>query len=72
MDDLVRVAVAPNEAEAEVICGLLRSEGIKCFYRQTDMAQAVYEGSVPSAGWQEVVVVAGDAERAREILAAAS
>jgi hypothetical protein len=72
MEDLRRVAVAPNEAEAEVICGLLRTDGIKCFYRQTDIAQAVYEGSVPSAGWQEVVVATEDAARAREILAAAS
>jgi Putative prokaryotic signal transducing protein len=71
-DDLIRVTAAPNEVAAEVICGRLRSEGIACYYRQADMAQAAYEGSVPSAGWQEIVVAAKDLQRARDILAAAS
>jgi hypothetical protein len=70
MDDLVRVTVAPNEAEAEVICGLLRSEGIPCYRRQTDMAQAAFEGWTPNAGWQEIVVRARDLQHARDVLAA--
>jgi hypothetical protein len=36
----VVVAVVANEVEAEIACGLLRTEGIRCFHRLTDIAAA--------------------------------
>jgi hypothetical protein len=68
VDDFVAVTVAPNETEAEIICGLLRSEGIECSYRQTNVGAGAFDGM--PGGSQEVVVAARDLERAREVLAA--
>jgi hypothetical protein len=68
VDDVVRVTVAPNETEAEIICGLLRSEGIECSYRQTNVGAGAFDGM--PGGSQEVVVPASDLERARQVLAA--
>jgi hypothetical protein len=62
--DLRRVTVVPNEPEAEVVCSLLRAAGIDCSYRPTDIAAEAF------GGWQEVLVRAADAERARDVLVA--
>jgi len=68
VDDFVVVTVAPNETEAEIICGLLRSEGIECSYRQTNVGAGAFDGM--PGGSQEVVVAIRDLDRAREVLTA--
>jgi Putative prokaryotic signal transducing protein len=65
----VVVAVVANEVEAEIACGLLRTEGIRCFHRLTDIAAAGFaEGALGSGGFREVLAPASDAERARILL----
>ena len=68
MTDLARLTVVRNQPEAEIVCSLLRSEGIQCFHRPTDFAAGAFDGAVSSAGAREVVVAADDLERARELL----
>jgi putative signal transducing protein len=67
VDEPVRVTVVPGEAEAEALCGLLRSEGLECAYRPTEEADSAFEG-FGSDGHQEILVHEADLERAREIL----
>ena len=38
-----RLTVVRDEIEAETICGLLRTEGIACDHRQTDMGAGAWE-----------------------------
>jgi Putative prokaryotic signal transducing protein len=62
----VRLKIAVDETEAEVVCGLLRSEGIRCFHRPTDLtAHVAIQGPV---GWREVLVNEEDLLRARELV----
>jgi Putative prokaryotic signal transducing protein len=68
MSELARVTIVRNQPEAEIVCSLLRSEGIECFHRVTDFAAGAFDGVVSSAGAREVVVAAADLERARELL----
>jgi Putative prokaryotic signal transducing protein len=64
----VRLTIAGDESGAEVICGLLRAEGIPCFYRVTNVgAETIFLGP---GGWQEVLVNEEDLRRARELLEA--
>lgn len=67
----VTVAIVRNEAEAELACGMLRSEGIDCDHRITDFAFGS-GGEMPASGGgpRAVIVRAGDAGPARELLAA--
>jgi type III secretory pathway lipoprotein EscJ len=62
----VTVAVVPNEAEADIILGLLRSNGIEASHRGSVMNQSV----LPMGGTSpvEVVVDESDAAEARELL----
>jgi hypothetical protein len=60
----VRLSIAANATDAEVICGLLRSEGIRCFHRPADITAHAFEG--PS-GWHEILVNEEDLARAREL-----
>jgi hypothetical protein len=53
--------------EADMICGLLRAEGIACNHRQTDMAVGAWE-STGQGGPREILVPAGDLDRARELI----
>ena len=66
MDELVVVEVVSTEPEAELLCSLLRSAGIKCTPRQTNRGAGALEG-LPG-GPQEIIVRAADLESAREIL----
>ena len=66
-NDEVVVKVVSGETEAEIACGLLRSAGIKCGYRDTDVIDDPYEDFAAS-GPREIVVHAADADAARELL----
>jgi Putative prokaryotic signal transducing protein len=67
-DDPVVLAVVSGESEAEVVCGLLRSAGIKCAYRDTDAIDSSLEDFMP-AGSREVLVSEPDLEAAKQLLA---
>lgn|GEM_PF-904189 len=68
--DEARVTVVSNDVEAEMLCGLLRSAGIECYFRKTDLGAGYTGGMLSSAGPTEVIVRGADLERARELLAA--
>jgi hypothetical protein len=66
--DVARVTVVSNDAEAEMLCGLLRLEGIKCYFRKTNYGAGSTDGMLSSFGPTEIVVGASDLERAHEVL----
>ena len=68
MGETVRLTVVPDEGAAEALVGLLRSEGIECFYRDTDVSAAGIFGGSTFGGWREVLVDEDDLERARTLL----
>jgi hypothetical protein len=63
----VRLTVVGDEMEAETICGLLRTEGIACDHRQTDMGAGAWEAT-GSGGPREILVAPSDLERAQELI----
>jgi Putative prokaryotic signal transducing protein len=63
------VTVVSGESEAEVVCGLLRSAGIKCAYRDTEAIDSPLEDFM-AAGAREILVSPSDLEAAKELLAA--
>jgi hypothetical protein len=65
----VVVKVVSGTSEAEVVCGLLRSAGIECAYRDTDAIDSSLEDFM-AAGAQEILVRESDLETAKELLAA--
>ena len=70
-DEWVVVEVAGNEAEAELLCSLLRSEGIECLPRLTNRGAGAGDG-LGTVGPHDIMVAPGDAEAAREVLTPAS
>jgi hypothetical protein len=66
MDELVVVDVVANESEAELLCGLLRTEGLSCTYRQSNYGAGAFDGM--PGGPQEVLVRAEDEAGARLLL----
>jgi hypothetical protein len=68
-EDVVVVTVVASEGEAEIVCGLLRANGIKCGYRDTDAIDASLENFGPT-GPREILVADADLEDARSVLAA--
>jgi hypothetical protein len=68
-DEGVVVTVVPGETEAEIVCGLLRSAGIECGYRDTQSIDSPIEDFIAS-GPREVVVRQEDLADARELLEA--
>jgi hypothetical protein len=68
MGRTVRLTVVPDEGAAVILCGMLRSEGIQCTHRPTDMAQGAWDGAYGFAGWREVLVDSDDLERAGELI----
>jgi hypothetical protein len=68
--ELVTLTVVRNQAEAELLCGLLRTEDIECDHRPTNFGVGTMDGL--SGGAREVLVAADDLERAQEILAAST
>lgn len=65
-DGFVVLDVVATEQEADIICGLLRSAGIACETRQTNVGAGASDG-LTVAGPYEVVVRAEDLEAAREL-----
>jgi hypothetical protein len=63
----VVLTVVSGESEAEVVCGLLRSAGIVCGYRDTPGIDSSLEEFM-AAGPREVLVRAADLEAARVLL----
>lgn len=68
MPELVPLTIVRNEVEAELLCALLRTEGIDCDHRSTNFGVGSMDG-LPG-GAREVVVDQEKLERAQEILAA--
>jgi hypothetical protein len=68
MAEPVRVAVVPGEPEAEVLCGLLRANGIKCGFRPTPEADSAFEGFGGEGGEREILVDPADVEDAKALL----
>jgi hypothetical protein len=66
-DEAVVVTVVPGETEAELVCGLLRSAGIKCGYRDTQAIDSTIEDFIAS-GPREILVGPDDLEAAKELL----
>lgn len=64
----VVLTVVSGEQEAEVACGLLRSAGIECAYRDTEAIDSPLEDFI-EAGPREVLVQPGDLDAARALLA---
>ena len=65
--ELVRLTIAPSETEAEMLRGLLATEGIESIQRPTDVAAGALDGWA-AAGAREILVRARDLERARELI----
>jgi hypothetical protein len=68
MDKGVPVTTVPNEVEAEMACGLLRSGGIECGHRVTEETDSMLEGFA-SDGPREIFVHESDLSAARALLA---
>jgi Putative prokaryotic signal transducing protein len=68
MGETVRLTVVPDEGAAEALVSLLRSEGIECFSRDTDVSATGIFGGSTFGGWREVLVGEDDLERARKLL----
>ena len=66
MTDLVRLTVVASQGEADVICSLLRANGIHCGERATDLSQ---ERGGGYGGWREVLVRDDDVAAARDLIA---
>jgi hypothetical protein len=66
-DPTVVLTVVPNETEAELLCGLLRANGVECAHRETDAIDSPVEDFIPG-GPREVMVYERDLEAARTLL----
>ena len=67
MKDPVVLKVVSDEPEAELVCGLLRSAGIECGYRDTEAIDSPLE-DFTAAGPREILVQESDLEAARAVL----
>ncbi len=67
-EDVLVVTVVASVPEAEMVCGLLRANGIKCGHRDTDAIDTPLE-DFGAAGPQEILVAAADLEDAKSLLA---
>jgi hypothetical protein len=64
----VVLTVVASEGEADIVCGLLRTAGIDCDYRDTDAIDSSLEEFTP-AGPREIIVHEEDLDAARELIA---
>jgi len=65
--DLVRLTVVGSQGEADVICSLLRVNGIVCGDRAASIS---VERGGGFGGWREILVAEDDLAVARDVLAA--
>ena len=67
---IVTLTVVHDELEAEMLCGLLQTNGIPCYYRsgEAGTALATWAPGVFMGGPMDVLVNEQDLERARELL----
>jgi hypothetical protein len=63
----VRLMVVGNSLEAETICGLLKTEGIACEHRHTDVGAGAGD-AVGDSGPREILVALDDLENARQLV----
>ena len=68
MAEPVRVTTVPGEPEAEVLCGLLRANGIKCGHRPTVEDDSAFENFGGEGGQREILVDPVDLEDAKALL----
>ena len=66
-DEGVVVTVVAGETEAELTCGLLRSAGLECAYRDTEAIDSPIEDFI-AAGPREILVRESDLEVAKQLL----
>ena len=59
--------VVSDQAEAEIVCGLVRSAGMECGYRDTEAIDSPLE-DFTGAGRCEILVRPSDLESARALL----
>jgi hypothetical protein len=63
-----RLTIVYDEIEAEMLCQVLREQGIECGHRRTDVSAGAWQ-VVPTVGGQrEVFVDDADADAARKVL----
>ena len=62
------LTVVSDEPEAEVVCGLLRSAGFECGFRDTEAIDSPLE-DFTAAGQREILVHESDLDAARALLA---
>ena len=67
MSDLAVLDVVPTEAEAEIVCSFLQSEGIPAVHRLTTMGGGAV-GGMPVGGPREILVRPEQLADAREAL----
>ena len=65
--ELVRLTIVPSEPDAEVLRGLLATEGIQSMQRPTNEAAGALDGWA-AGGAREILVREADLERARELI----
>ena len=65
-EPLVHIAIAPNEMVANLWKDALQENGVKCLLRSINLVTSIYTS--PITNQYEVLVLASDAEKAREIL----
>jgi hypothetical protein len=63
----VVLTIVSGEPEAQIVCGLLRSSGIECGYRDTDAIDSSLE-EFTASGPREILVRDSDLEAARDLL----
>jgi hypothetical protein len=68
-EEAVVLTVVSGEPEADIVCGLLRTAGPECAYRDTEAIDSPLE-DFTAAGPREILVRALDVDAAREVLAA--
>lgn len=66
-EEQVVVTVVASGPEADIVCGLLRSAGIECAYRDTQAIDLSLE-EFTAAGPREILVHPSDLDAARELL----
>ncbi|MFL5966830.1 MAG: putative signal transducing protein [Gaiellaceae bacterium] len=70
-DEAVVLTVVSSGAEADIVCGLLRSNGIDCAYRDTEAIESTLE-DFTAAGPREILVRESDLAAGRELIAGSS